>query len=89
MNSSIKEFDESTSTFLPFEILNLLLKSDDLEVISEDQVLDSFILWYDVASLEKETHDTKLNDQIRKLTDSIRWNYININKLIKALSSKF
>ena len=51
---------------LNFDTLLLLIKSEDLDVISEDHVLQAFINWYEYQSKDPNVHDVMLNDQIRK-----------------------
>jgi hypothetical protein len=66
---------------LPFEILLLLFKSDDLDIISEDHLLQIFAVWYD-ASIRSDS-------EIEKLVELMRWRYINMTKFLDLISGNF
>lgn len=75
-------------TQLGYKNLLLLLKSDDLDVLSEDHVLQIFFHWFDSETSSPTCERQKLNDKVRQITDQIRWQYVNLTQFVKNLSSK-
>ena len=71
--------------FNQINILLLLFKQDSLDVLSEDQVFEAFLSWYDQCTTEDDAY---LNDCIRKLSEHIRWRYITLTKLTKGILSR-
>lgn len=64
---------------LTVEHLSFLYRYDFLEVMSEDQVLVSFVSWF------VENHAAVSSEALVGILDNIRWNHITINTLHRCM----
>ncbi|CAI2386928.1 unnamed protein product [Moneuplotes crassus] len=80
--------NENFAELLDFQTLLLLFKSDDLDVVTEDHVFETFVQWYDFQTKKPNLDQDCLNDQIRQLCDQIRWQYVSLAKVTQILTNR-
>jgi hypothetical protein len=71
---------ERIGQVLPFEILTLMFKSDDLDVDTEDDLLKVFTTWYDF--------EIRSDSEVDQLINLIRWRFVSMTKFLDMVSGE-